>query len=109
MSAPSERKVQTNLKLAAGRAAALDVAAAVEHKDKAAIVEEALALREELMGKEYRAFIEAALTLRFSADPTARLEAIKALREDVPGSTPDGSVSVSAALARLQARRQQAR
>ena len=109
MSAASERKVQTNLKLGVERAAALDIAAALEHKDKAAIVEEALALREELMGKDYHAFIEAALTLRFSTDPNARLEAVKALREEVPGSTPDGSVSVSAALARLQAQRLQAR
>ena len=109
MNTAPERKVQTNLKLAAERAAALDVAAAVEHKDKAAIVEEALALREELMGTEYRELIQAALTLRFSDDPTARLAAIKTLREEVPGATPDGSVSVSAALARLQARRQQAR
>jgi hypothetical protein len=49
MSAPSERKVQTNLKLGESRAAALDVAAAIEHKDKALIVEEALALLDELM------------------------------------------------------------
>ena len=109
MSTASERKVQTNLKLTSERAAALDLAAAVEGRDKAAIVEEALALREELMGQDYQELIQAALALRFSADPTERLEAIRTLREEVPGATPDGSVSVSAALARLQARRQQPR
>ena len=107
MSTASERKVQTNLKLTSERAAALDVAATVEGRDKAAIVEEALALREELMGQEYQELIQAALTFRFSADPAERLEAIRTLREEVPGSTPAGSVSVSAALARLKARRQQ--
>ena len=106
MGATRNQKVQTNLKLAAERSRALDVAAAVEQKDKATIVEEALALREELMGADYRTFIQAALTLRFSDDPADRLEAIKALRGEMPGSTPDGSVSVSAALARLQARPQ---
>jgi hypothetical protein len=34
-------KVQTNLKLSAERAAALDLASAIEGKDKASIVEEA--------------------------------------------------------------------
>jgi hypothetical protein len=33
------------------------MAAVIEHRDKAAIVEVALALREELMGTDYRAFI----------------------------------------------------
>ena len=41
-----KQKVQTNLKLTAERAMALDIAAAIEQKDKARIVEEALALRE---------------------------------------------------------------
>ena len=77
----------------------------LEHKDKATIVEEALALRDELMGAAYQDVIRAALALRFSADSAQRLAAIKALREDVPGSTPDGSVTVSAAMARLRARR----
>jgi len=79
----------------------------VERKDKATIVEEALVLREELMGREYRELIQAALTLRFSPDPARRLEAIEALRDDVPGATSGGSVSVSAALARLRAQRQE--
>ncbi len=105
MNALSGHKVQTNLKLPADRAAALDVAAALEHKDKAAIVEEALALRDELMGAAYQDVIQAALALRFSADSAERLAAIKTLREDVPGATMDGSVTVSAALARLRARR----
>ena len=104
----AERKVQTNLELTAERAHAQDIAASVERKDKAAIVEEALALREELMGREYRELVRAALALRFAADPAERLAAIEALRGQVPGATPDGSISVSAARARLQARRQQA-
>jgi hypothetical protein len=106
MGTVSDQKVQTNLKLAPERALALDIAAAVEHKDKARIVEEALALREELMGREYAKVLQAALALRVSTDPSARLDAIKALRDDVPGATPDGSVTVTAALARLRARSQ---
>lgn len=104
---PEERKVQTNLKLSAERAAALDVASAVEHKDKAQIVEEALRLREELMGREYRELIAAALTVRFSDNPEDRLTAIESLRDDVQGATPDGSVSVEAAVAKIRARRLQ--
>lgn len=91
------------------RAVALDLAAAVEGREKASIVEEALALREELMGQEYKELIHAALALRFASDPAERLEAIRILREEVPGSTPEGSVSVAAALARLRARRQRPR
>ncbi len=106
MATTSRQKVQTNLKLAVDRARALDVAAAIEQKEKATIVEEALALREELMGRDYRALLQAALDLRFSPDPSAQLAAIRSLREEVPGATPDGSVSVSAALARLRARSQ---
>lgn len=104
---PGEHKVQTNLKLSAERAAALDVASAVEHKDKAQIVEEALRLREELMGREYRAMIKAALTVRFSNDSEDRLAAIASLRDDVQGATSDGSVSVEAAIAKIRARRLQ--
>jgi len=76
----------------------------VENKDKAAIVEEALELREELMGREYQDLIQAALAVRFSSDPVQRLAAIEALREDVSGATPNGSVSVTAALAKLRSR-----
>jgi len=76
----------------------------VENKDKAAIVEEALELREELMGREYQDLIQAALAVRFSSDPIQRLAAIEALREDMSGATPDGSVSVTAALAKLRSR-----
>lgn len=97
-------KVQTNLKLSARRAAALDLASVVEHKDKAAIVEEALELRERLLGPDYQAVIEAALALRYSADPGAQLAAIDALREEVTGASPGGSVTVSAALARIRAK-----
>ena len=61
------------------------------------------------MGREYRDLIQAALTVRFSPDPAQRLAAIEALREDVPGATPNGSVSVTAALTRLRARAAQAR
>jgi hypothetical protein len=104
---PAKGKVQTNLRLSASSAAALDVASAVEQKDKAQIVEEALQLREALMGAEYQAMVQAALTVRFSESPRERLEAISALREEVEGATPDGSVSVEAALARIQARRLQ--
>lgn len=102
-----ENKVQTNLKVSASRAAALDIASAVEGKDKAEIVEEALQLREALMGENYREVIEAALVVRFSQDPAQRLRAIEALRDDVSGSSPDGSVSVEAALAQIRARRLQ--
>ena len=76
---PEERKVQTNLKLSAERAAALDVASTVEHRDKAQIVEQALRLREELMGSENRDLREAALTVRFSDNPQDRLAAIESL------------------------------
>lgn len=96
------QKVQTNLKLSKERAMALDVSAAVEHADKAKIVEEALALREALMGPEYQQAINAAVALRVATDPTERLEALEALRDDVPGATPGGSVSVSTVLARLE-------
>ena len=95
-------KIQTNLKLSRERAVALDVSAAVEHADKARIVEEALALREALMGAEYRQAIKAAVALRIATDPAERLEALEALREEIPGATPGGSVSLSAVLARLQ-------
>lgn len=98
------RKTQPNLKLSPRRAAALDVAAAVERKDKAEIVEEALQLRDELMGQEYQELIQAALTVRFAADPAQRLEAIERLREEIPGATPGGAVSVTAALAKLRGR-----
>lgn len=97
------KRVQTNLKLRVDRAAALDIAAGVEHRDKAAIVEEALELREELMGKDYRDLIRAALAVRFSSDPSERLAAIEKLREDPPGAAPGGSASVSAAVAKLRA------
>jgi hypothetical protein len=104
---PKERKVQTNLKLSAARAAALDIASAVEQKDKAQIVEEALQLREELMGRDYSDMIQAALAVRFSDSPEHRLEAIESLRDEVQGATPDGSVSVSAAIAKVRAQRLQ--
>jgi cell fate (sporulation/competence/biofilm development) regulator YlbF (YheA/YmcA/DUF963 family) len=99
-----EGKVQRNLKLSASRAAALDIESALEGKDKAEIVEEALRLREALMGPEYQAAVEAAVAVRFDDDPQRRLEAISALREEVEGATVDGSVSVSAALAKVRAR-----
>lgn len=97
------RKVQTNLKLSARHAAALDIVASLEGKDKAAIVEEALELRERLMGEEYGRLLQAALTLRFSDLPAQRLQAIEALREDVPGATSGDSTTVSAARAKLRA------
>jgi hypothetical protein len=98
------QKVQTNLKLDPSIALALDVAAAIEGKEKAAIVEESLRLREALMGEEYRELVRAALTVRYSDDPEARLRAIEALRDEVSGATPGGSVTVTAALAKLRAR-----
>lgn len=97
-------KVQTNLKLSPARATALDVASAVERKDKAQIVEEALQLREELMGRDYSDLIQAALAIRFSDSPEDRLAAIESLREEVEGAKPDGSVSVEAAIAKIRAR-----
>ena len=48
------RKVQTNLKLDSSVATALDVTAAIEGRDKARIVEEALQLREALMASAAR-------------------------------------------------------
>ena len=98
------RKVQTNLKLDSSVATALDVTAAIEGRDKARIVEEALQLREALMGEEHRALVQAALRVRFANDPNERLRAIEALREDIAGATPGGSVSVTAALEKLRAR-----
>lgn len=100
-------KVQTNLRLSARRAVALDIAASLEGKDKATIVEEALELRERLMGEEYERLLEAALTLRFSDRPKQRLQAIEALREDVPGATQGGSTTISAARAKLRVRSSQ--
>ncbi len=99
-----KRKVRTNLKLAARRAAALDIAASIEGKDKSMIVEEALELRAKLMGEEYEKLLEAALTMRFLDDPVGRLRAIEALREEVQGATQNGSTSVAAARAKLRAR-----
>lgn len=100
----STRKVQTNLKLDPSVATALDVTAAIEGKDKAAIVEEALRLREALMGESHQALVKAALVVRFGDDPDSRLRAIDTLREEVAGATPGGSVTVTAALERLRQR-----
>lgn len=99
-----EQKVQRNLRLSAPRAAALDIESALEGKDKSEIVEEALRLREALMGPEYQAAVEAALALRIDDDPQRRLAAIAELREEVEGATADGSVSVTAALAKVRSR-----
>jgi hypothetical protein len=98
------RKVQTNLKLDPSVAAVLDVTSAVEGKDKARIVEEALQLREALMGAEHQELIKTALRVRFADDPGERLRAIESLRDNVTGATPGGSVSVTAALEKLRAR-----
>lgn len=98
------QKVQTNLRLSSRRAASLDIQASIEGKDKSEIVDEALALREKLLGPEYERLLQAALQLRFSDDPAQRLQAIEELREEVAGATPGGSTSVSAAIAKLQAR-----
>ena len=98
------QKVQTNLKLEPAIAAALDATAAIEGIDKARIVEEALQLRAALMGPEHQELVQAALRVRGAADPAVRLEAIEALRDEVAGATPGGSVSVTAALAKLRAR-----
>jgi hypothetical protein len=101
--AEDNRKVQTNLKLVASVANTLDVTSAIEGKDKARIVEEALQLRAALMGAEHQELVQAALRVRFSDNPDERLQAIEALRDDVPGATPGGSVSVAAVLERLKA------
>jgi hypothetical protein len=95
-------KVQTNLKLSARRAAALDMASVLEKKDKADIVEEALELRENLLGRQYQDLIEAAMRLRVERDPEQTLRALEQLREEVTGATPGGSVTVSAALAKIR-------
>ncbi len=104
MAMNAQRKVQTNLKLPPEAAAALDVAAALEGKDKAQIVVEAIELRQELMGRDYGDLVRQALAVRQSSDPVERLRAAEALREEVAGSTPGGSVTVTAALARLRSR-----
>ena len=98
------RKVQTNLKLDPAVAAVLDVTSAIEGKDKARIVEEALELRGALMGEQHQEIVQAALRVRFSDDPSERLRAVESLRDDVAGATPGGSVTVTAALERLKAR-----
>jgi len=98
------RKVQTNLKLDASVAAVLDVTSAIEGREKARIVEEALQLREALMGAQHQELVRAALRVRFADNPEERLRAIESLRDEVPGATPGGSVSVTAALERLRAR-----
>ena len=85
---------------------------ATEPNDRAVDVEETQALRDELMSVDYATFVKAAvkaagtLLFPFPYDLAAGLEAIRALREEIPGATPDGSVSVSAAWLRLQALRQ---
>lgn len=104
MAMHAQRKVQTNLKLLPEAAAALDVAAALEGKDKAEIVAEALELRQALMGNDYGNLVQHALAVRQSSDPVERLRAVEALREEVAGATPGGSVTVTAALARLRSR-----
>lgn len=55
-------------------------------------------------GAEFGAWIQAALALRFAADPVVCLAAIATRREEVPGALPGASVTVTAALARLQMR-----
>jgi hypothetical protein len=65
----------------------------------------ALALAVALLGSEYRDMMQAALTVRFSDNPKDRLAAIGSLRDDVQGATPNGSVSVEAAVAKIRARR----
>ncbi len=104
MTTNGQRKVQTNLKLMSEAAAALDIAAALEGKDKAEIVAEALELRQELMGKDYGALVQHALAVRRSSDPVERLRAVEALREDVAGAESGGSTTVTAALARIRSR-----
>lgn len=104
MAMNAQRKVQTNLKLPPEAAATLDVAAALEGKDKAEIVAEALELRQELMGKDYGDLVQHALAVRQSSDPAERLRGVEALREEVAGATPGGSVTVTAALARIRSR-----
>lgn len=46
-----------------------------------------------------------ALQERFSNNPEDCLAAIESLRDDVPGATPDGSVSVEGTVAKIRARR----
>ncbi len=104
MAMNARRKVQTNLKLSPETAAALDVAAALEGKDKAEIVAEAIELRQELMGKDYGELVQHALAVRQSSDPGKRLRGVEALREEVAGATPEGSVTITAALARIRSR-----
>lgn len=99
-------KVQTNLKLAPEQADRLSAASRLENRDKADIVEEALRLREELLGGEYKNLLDAAATLRFSADPEAILRAAREMRKEVPGMTADGATTIQAVRAKLHARSQ---
>ena len=94
----SATKTQTNVRMSAERTAALDVAAAVEGKDKGQIMEEALRLREELLGADYQQLIAAALAVRFAKDPQERLEGMKKPRH---GKTA-GAMAASLSVARSQ-------
>jgi hypothetical protein len=78
----------------------------MEQRNKSESVEEALQLREELMGMDYSDMIQAALAVRVCDSPQDRLAAIEALRDEVEGATPDGSLSVAAAITKIRARRQ---
>ncbi len=99
-----QRKVQTNLKLDPRSAAALDISAAVEGKDKAEIVQEALRIREELLGADYSALIQAAVRARFAEQPEDLLAAAEALRGEGSGPHAEGFASADLVLARLRAR-----
>lgn len=93
---------QTNLKLSETWARRLDIQAAMEQKDKATIVEEALEIRSRLMGEKYADVVENASTLVVASDPRELLNAVEALRRNVPGASAGGSVSVTAVLAKLR-------
>ena len=93
---------QTNLKLSETWARRLDIQAAMEQRDKATIVEEALEIRSRLMGEKYADIVESASTLVVSSDPREILNAVDVLRRDVPGANVGGSVSVTAVLAKLR-------
>jgi hypothetical protein len=97
----SQSKIQTNVRLTRERSAALDVAAAVEGKDKGEIMEEALRLREELLGADYQKLIAAAIAVRFSKDPGERLNAMQTLRNDKAGASSKGAASLPVARAKL--------
>ncbi|MBI4492932.1 MAG: hypothetical protein HY690_09085 [Chloroflexi bacterium] len=67
-------------------------------------MEEVLRIREELLGMDYRALIDAAVQARFAERPEDLLQAAEALREEVAGAGPGEYASAHLVWAKLRAR-----